>query len=243
METSTAAEATSPMDEDNHIPFKVTFKDQTWSMSLPPTATVEQIKKSVEEMSEIPKELQKLLYKGILKDDSTLTEAKIIPNCKIILMASKLEAITSIAAASSSSAPAKKESLVAVVTVPLSDMTEHKKHIEKKPADIEEGVLNKQIPIPERGLTNLYDQRGVKTRLGFRNDIQELLVATKERTQKFPYSSVRSVKSEPIRDHPEYHILVIQLGPTEKSSRYLYWCPAQYTESVKDAILGKFSFF
>ena len=35
----------------------------------------------------------------------------------------------------------------------------------------------------------------------------------------------------------------IQLGPTEASRYWVYWVPAQYTDAIKDAILGKWQFF
>ena len=82
----------------------------------------------------------------MLKDNQTLTEAKITSNAKIILMASKLEEITSVATAGSSSSRApKKDALVAVVSTPLCDLTEHKKHVEKIPEDVDEGILNKRV--------------------------------------------------------------------------------------------------
>ncbi|TPX38651.1 hypothetical protein SeMB42_g06616 [Synchytrium endobioticum] len=228
-----------PSLEEIQIPFTVAFRDQTWCMSLPGCASIADIKKSVEEMSEIPVALQKLLYKGMLRDTQTLAEAKITDNARIILMASKLDEITSIAAAGSANPTPKKEGILAVVVTPLCDLAEHKKHIERRPDDLEEGMLNKRMPIPARGITNLYDQRGAKTRLVFFPGTDELSIATKERTQKFPLSSVQSVKSEPIKNFPEYHILTLQLGPTEKSNRYLYWFPAQYVEAIKEAILGR----
>ena len=39
------------------------------------------------------------------------------------------------------------------------------------------------------------------------------------------------------------HYQGIQLGPTEASRYWVYWVPAQYVESVKEAILGKWQFF
>ena len=46
-------------------------------------------------------------------------------------------------------------------------------------------------------------------------------------------NSIKNVKSEPIEGHEEYHILALQLGPTDKSNYYIYWVPCQYVDSVK----------
>jgi hypothetical protein len=64
-----------------------------------------------------------------------------------------------------------------------------------------------------------------------------------ERTLPVPYNSISSVSSQPLRDKKEYHILCLQLGPTQKSNYFLYYVPAQYIEAVKDVIMGRFPFF
>ena len=74
----------------------------------------------------------------------------------------------------------------------------------------------------------------------------------KERTLPVPYASIRQVYSEPIQGQEAYHILALQLGPTEKSNYYLYYVPNQYVEAIKgimfnhsfgDVILGRFPQF
>ena len=49
--------------------------------------------------------------------------------------------------------------------------------------------------------------------------------------------------SEPIDGHKEYHIVALQLGPTEASRYWIYWVPAQYVDAIKDCILGKWQLF
>ena len=58
-------------------------------------------------------------------------------------------------------------------------------------------------------------------------------------TEKLPLNSIKSVVSEPIDGHKEYHIVALQLGPTEASRYWIYWVPAQYVDAIKDCILGK----
>jgi len=71
----------------------------------------------------------------------------------------------------------------------------------------------------------------------------QLQIGTKERTEKISMSSIKNVVNEPIEGHEEYHILGIQLGPTEASRYWIYWVPAQYVDAIKDAILGKWHYF
>ena len=56
-------------------------------------------------------------------------------------------------------------------------------------------------------------------------------------------SSIKNVVSEPIAGHEEYHILALQLGPTEASRYWIYWVPAQYVDAIKDSILGKWQYY
>ena len=55
--------------------------------------------------------------------------------------------------------------------------------------------------------------------------------------------SIKAVVSEAIVGSEEYHMMGIQLGPTEASRYWVYWVPAQYVDSIKDAVLGKWQHF
>ena len=48
-------------------------------------------------------------------------------------------------------------------------------------------------------------------------ELDQLWLGTKERTEKLPMNSIKAVVSEPIKGQEEYHILALQLGPTEAS--------------------------
>ena len=56
-----------------------------------------------------------------------------------------------------------------------------------------------------------------KVRLTFKMELDQLWLGTKERTEKLPMNSIKAVVSEPIKGQEEYHILALQLGPTEAS--------------------------
>ncbi|KAI9146075.1 hypothetical protein BKA69DRAFT_1047235 [Paraphysoderma sedebokerense] len=96
---------------------------------------------------------------------------------------------------------------------------------------------------PGSMIKGLYNKFGSKARLTFKKDLDQLWIGTTERTQKLPLNSIKSVTSQPIAGFEEYHILALQLGPTEKSNYYLYWVPAQYIDTIKEEILGIFAIF
>lgn len=64
-----------------------------------------------------------------------------------------------------------------------------------------------------------------------------------DRTNKVKMQTIHTVTSEPISGNEEYHMMAIQLGPTEQSRLWLYWVPAQYVNAIKDTILGQWQKF
>lgn len=56
----------------------------------------------------------------------------------------------------------------------------------------------------------MLNKHGGKVRLTFKLESDQLWLSTKERTEKLPIGSIKSVVSESIEGHEEYHILVCQ---------------------------------
>lgn len=54
----------------------------------------------------------------------------------------------------------------------------------------------------------MLNKSGGKVRLTFKLEQDQLWIGTKERTDKIPMNSIKGVHSEPIHDHPEYHLMV-----------------------------------
>lgn len=104
-------------------------------------------------------------------------------------------------------------------------------------------VLYSQEKLPNVPIAGMYNKYGGKVRLTFKLELDQVWIGTKERTEKVPMGSIKNVVSEPIEGHDEYHMLAIQLGPTEASRYWIYWVPAQYVDAIKDTILGKWQPF
>lgn len=93
------------------------------------------------------------------------------------------------------------------------------------------GILDEHDQLPNFPLTGMYSAKGLKVRLTFKLENDELWIGTKERTDKIPIGTIRNVTSQPITGYEHYHILAIQLGPTEASRFFVYWVPAQVISS------------
>ncbi|TPX57576.1 hypothetical protein PhCBS80983_g03756 [Powellomyces hirtus] len=226
-------------DADPTVRFRLTHGKSTHEFEVLQSTTVAELKVKVEEATGVHANMQKLLYKGMLKNEQTVKDAGIVDGIKVLLMASKVEDIVNLAAAATTAPVLTKHQ--PIVKTPLCEKTEHKKVLDKgRPDDAEPGILGIKSPLPPNGLRSMLNSRGEKVRLTFKLELDQLWIGTNERTQKVGMGSIKGVQSEPIKGHPEYHILVLQLGPTEKSNYYIYWAPCQYIDSVRDAILGPF---
>jgi len=106
------------------------------------------------------------------------------------------------------------------------------------PPDLMPAWKNGRAPLPTEPLFGMLNKYGGKVRLTFKLEADQLWLGTKDRTDKIGMNSVRGVISEPIEGHEEYHIMAIQLGPTEASRYWIYWIPAQYVDAIKETILG-----
>ena len=58
-------------------------------------------------------------------------------------------------------------------------------------------------------LSGMLNKHGGKVRLTFKLESDQLWLSTKERTEKLPMGSIKSIVSESIEGHEEYHILVV----------------------------------
>ena len=72
-------------------------------------------------------------------------------------------------------------------------------------------------------MSGMLNKSGGKVRLTFKLEMDQLWIGTKERTEKVPLNSIKNVVSEAIVGQEEYHIVALQLGPTEQSRYFIYW--------------------
>ncbi|KAL6422303.1 hypothetical protein ACFW04_010571 [Cataglyphis niger] len=237
---TTATALQEPPTEN--INFTVIYNKQKISVNFSLDGTVAELKTHLQKIISVPQAMQKVMFKGLAKDDQTLRNLGITKGAKVMIVGSKLDDVLAV------SIPTKQdlidEAVSSVSKEPLSQQKVHRKVLDKGiPEDVMPGILDSKEPLPEFPLAGMLNKSGGKVRLTFKLEQDQLWIGTKERTDKIPMNSIKGVHSEPIHDHPEYHIMAIQLGTTEASRYWIYWVPAQYISAIKDAILGKWCYF
>jgi len=209
-------------------------------------APLKRLKEHIEGLTGVPTAMQKLMWKGMLKDDELpLSQTQLKDGAKVMLVGSTVSDVIQVNTIATTSSSSSSSSSSTEKPKPLCEQTEHKKIIDKGRS--EDGIIGKRGT--KSSITNGFSLHGMlnkmasKVRLTFKTDVEQLWIATNERTEKVSFNSIQQVISEPIAGQEDYHIMAFQLGPTEKSRYYVYFVPAQYVDSIKDNILGKFQYF
>ncbi|XP_071962356.1 ubiquitin domain-containing protein UBFD1-like isoform X2 [Antedon mediterranea] len=224
------------------VTFKLVYMKKNYDITFELDAKISQLKQKIQSLTDVPPAMQKLMYKGLVKDEQTLRESKVTKGAKMMMIGSTLKDVLTVTTTPTASGVPIQET--GTTKEPLSRQKLHKKVLDKgKPEDIMPGIKNKKEPLPNFPISGMFNKSGGKVRLTFKLELDQLWLGTKERTEKLKMESIKKVVSEPIEGHEEYHILALQLGPTEASRYWIYWVPAQYVDSIKDAVLGKWQSF
>ncbi|XP_053973167.1 ubiquitin domain-containing protein UBFD1-like [Hylaeus volcanicus] len=225
-----------------NIDFKVIYNKQRININFPLDGTVAELKAHLQNIISVPQAMQKVMIKGLAKDEQTLRNLGVTKGAKVMVVGSKLDDVLAV------SIPTKQdlsdEATSSSDKEPWSQQKLHRKVLDKGvPEDVMPGLVGSKEPLPDFPLFGMLNKSGGKVRLTFKLEQDQLWIGTRERTDKIPMNSIKGVHSEAIHDHPEYHIMAIQLGTTEASRYWIYWVPAQYISAIKDAILGKWCYF
>lgn len=237
--------SSSQLSPEDMISFRVVCNKKNYDVSFNAKDTVENLKKHIETLTGLPVSTQKLMYKGLVKDDQkTLSELHVTNHAKMMVIGSTVKDIMTVTLPPSAGALKEDSSSAVSTKEPWSKQKMHKKILDKgKPDDAVPGDKSTKLPLPRHPISGMYNKAAGKVRLTFKLEVDQLWIGTKERTEKVSMGSIKNVLSEPIEDHEDYHVMAIQLGPTEASRYWLYWVPAQYTDAIKDTILGKWQPF
>lgn len=224
------------------VEIKVIYNKKKYDVTTTSDTTILELKKHLQGLLGVPDSMQKLMFKGMLQDNQTISSSGITKGSKVMLVGSTLNDVLAVSSVSKQDileldkATTSKE--------PLCKQKIHRKVLDKGlPEDVLPGIKNIKEGLPPVPLSGMLNKHGGKVRLTFKLESDQLWLSTKERTEKLPMGSIKSVISEPIEGHEEYHIMGLQLGPTEASRYWIYWVPAQYIDAIKDAVLGKWQYF
>ncbi|XP_050421250.1 ubiquitin domain-containing protein UBFD1-like [Adelges cooleyi] len=223
--------------EATTVELTIIHNKDKYTVPISQSATIRQLKDKLVEIIDVPSVMQKIMIKGLAKDEQTLESLNVNSSSKIMVVGAKLQDIAAVSAASTEDSSSAKASTS--TKEPLCKKKLHYKILERGiPEDAMVGILNIKDPLPPYPLSGMLNKHGGKVRLTFKLELDQLWIGTKERTQKIAMNTIKQVVSEPIEGHAEYHIMGFQLGPTEASRYWVYWVPAQYIDSIKEVIFG-----
>ncbi|KAH0631712.1 hypothetical protein JD844_019462, partial [Phrynosoma platyrhinos] len=228
--------------EKELVELKVIWNKNKYDLKFPLDSTGADLKQKIHSLTGLPPAMQKVMFKGLVPEEKTLREIKVISGAKIMVVGSTINDVLAVntpkdaAQQEVKSEETKKE--------PLCRQKQHRKVLDKgKPDDVMPSVKGVQERLPTVPLSGMYNKSGGKVRLTFKLEQDQLWIGTKERTEKLPMGSIKNVVSEPIEGHEDYHMMAFQLGPTEASYYWVYWVPTQYVDAIKDTVLGKWQYF
>jgi len=241
---SNGQETNANLPEIKGIPLKINinFKKQNLIIDIGLDNTISEFRLFVASITGVAPGLQKLMWKGLLKEDSkTVSEMGMKDGIKMMLVGSTITEVMSASSAPTPNSTSESKAEETAAVIPLSEQTQHKKIIDKGlPEGAEPGKRNKHENLPEVPLQNILNNIGQKVRLTFKMWTQELWIQSASNTQKLPFMSIRQVTSEPIKGNEDYHIVVLHLGSTDKQKYFLYWVPSQYTRAIKTSLTSDY---
>ena len=249
VETGVVEERTENMrteqteESSDKVEFKVVFNKKKYDISFGLDDTIGALKVHLADIINVPNTMQKVMIKGLAKDEMSLRQVGVVKGSKVMVVGSTLNDVLEVAKKPSAQ-EIKEAAQEEVAKEAWAAQTAHKKVLDKgKPEDAMPGIKNMKESLPTMPLAGMLNKTGGKVRLTFKLELDQVWLGTKERTQKLPLSSIKNVVSEPITGQEEYHIMALQLGPTEASRYFIYWVPAQYVDSIKEAVMGKWQLF
>jgi len=225
-------------EPEPEVDLRVIYNKQPIPIKISLKKTVGDLKLMIEKTTGVAPALQKVLVKGMPKNDVILESLGLTSGSKVLVIGSKLDEV--LAVSKKPTASELKDDTSSSTTESSQNwctLPRHQKIIEKGvPEDVMPGILDVRDPLPDIPLYGMLSSKGSKLRLTFKLEADEIWIGTKERTDKMPIGSIRSVVSQPITGYEHYHILALQIGPTEASRVYIYWVPAQYIKAIQSAL-------
>jgi hypothetical protein len=226
------------------IKFKVTFLGKLHEVCLTTDTPVRVLKEHLQKTTEIPCNMQKLLWKSKgITDDTPLCDTGVKDGGKVMMVGCKVDDVfqlqsKEIEAASAPTSEQAASSAAAAKETAASKAAQQKIIDKGIPENAEKGEKGRQAPLPPGNvIQNVYNHRGEVARLTFKTDIEQLWIGSKQDTKKIDFKIVRGVSHEPIDSSEGYSIVSLQLGSTENHKYLLYYVPAQYVRAIQNCIM------
>ncbi|XP_025026076.1 ubiquitin domain-containing protein UBFD1 isoform X2 [Python bivittatus] len=205
LEASVSNGGESEMEKEL-VELKIIWNKNKYDLKFPLDSTGADLKLKIHSLTGLPPAMQKVMFKGLLPEEKTLREIKVISGAKIMVVGSTINDVLAVNTPKDAtqqevkSEETKKE--------PLCRQKQHRKVLDKgKPEDVMPSVKGVQERLPTVPLSGMYNKSGGKVRLTFKLEQDQLWIGTKERTEKLPMGSIKNVVSEPIEGHEDYHMM------------------------------------
>lgn len=130
--------------EKESIDFKVIYNKKKINVSFALDGTVAELKAHLQNIISVPKDMQKVMIKGLAKDEQTLRSLGVTSGAKVMIVGSKLDDI--LALSNPTKQQAQEDVAAATSKEPLSQQKIHRKILEKGiPEDAMPGILEAKV--------------------------------------------------------------------------------------------------
>jgi hypothetical protein len=92
-------EASDAIDESPPVEFTIIHNKDKYTVSMPLLSTIGQLKDKLVDMIGVPSKMQKIMIKGLAKDDQTLESLNVNSSSKIMVVGAKLQDIVAVSVA------------------------------------------------------------------------------------------------------------------------------------------------
>jgi len=78
------------------VEFTIIHNKDKYTVSMPPSSTIGQLKGKLVDMIGVPSKMQKIMIRGLAKDDQTLESLNVTSSSKIMVVGAKLQDIVAV---------------------------------------------------------------------------------------------------------------------------------------------------
>lgn len=134
------------------------------------------LKRLIEGVTRIAPELQKVLLKGIAKDDAVLKSLGVGPGSKVMVIGTKLDDVLAVNKTPTAAELKGDESSTSSSSAGnWCSVPSHQKIIDKGiPEDVMPGILDCNDPLPDFPISGMLSSKGSKLRLTFKLEADEV---------------------------------------------------------------------
>ncbi|KAH7824536.1 putative Ubiquitin domain-containing protein UBFD1 [Monocercomonoides exilis] len=225
------------------IKFEIKAGKISYQIEFGAENTVLELKQYIEAASGIPVANQKLMFKGSMRNEATLTESGVLNGGKILCIGSLPSAIQ-LTKQKATETTASLEQILeseakAKAEVPWCHEEKHRRVIMHGPPDGSISPESGKHSLPPSGqITGLMNSRCERIRIRFSAYERVMVILSDKGQEVLSYNKIRSVNSQPIEQYEGYFMMALKYGETDKHVKFIYFVPSQFVDAIKTTIIG-----